>query len=167
MFYKMEKLINNKRNLIIISSIIVIICLGIFYFVSNSNNKIEKYFDIFLADLYNENTDDYENKIKFLSTLDNPNISFFSDLKLASTDNLDRYQKIDRDLILLKSVLIDLDPQKLRNLSLDEQFIFNDIAKIFFLNIDLENFDEIYSENSELVENFFLKAVKRYSNEVN
>ena len=65
MFYKMEKLINNKRNLIIISSIIVIICLGIFYFVSNSNNKTEKYFDIFLADLYNENTDDYENKIKF------------------------------------------------------------------------------------------------------
>ena len=54
-----------------------------------------------------------------------------------------------------------------KNVSLDENFTFKDIAKIFFLNIDLKNYDQIFSENSELVENFFLKAVNRYSNEIN
>ena len=163
----MEKLIQNKKIVLISLSIMIIICLGFFYFITDSQNKNKKYFDIFLADLYNENSDDYEKQINFLSTLDDPNISFFSDLELGNTDNLDKYKKIDRDLILLKRALIDLDQQMLKNLSSDEIFIFNEIAKIFYLNTDLENYNLIYSENSEIVENFFLKAVKRYYNEIN
>ena len=88
-------------------------------------------------------------------------------MKLASIDNLDKYEKLDRDIILLKKALLDLDSQRLKNLSLDENFIFKDIAQIFFLNKNLKNYDQIVSENSELVENFFLKAVNRYSNEIN
>jgi hypothetical protein len=162
----MEKLIN-RRNIIFAISSLLIISLIIFYFFITSQNKNEKYFDIILAELYNEETQDYDNKLNFLSNLDNPDVSFFGDLKLASIDNLDKYEKLDRDIVLLKKALLDLDSQNLKNLSLDENFIFKDIAKIFFLNKDLNKYDQIFSENSELVENFFLKAVNRYSNEIN
>ena len=162
----MEKLIN-KRNIIFAISSLLIISSITFYFFITSQNKNEKYFDIILAELYNEDVQDYENKLNFLSNLDNPDVSFFGDLKLASIDNLDKYEKLDRDIVLLKRSLLDLDSQNLKNLSLDENFIFKDIAKIFLLNKDLKNYDQVSSENSELVENFFLKAVNRYSNEIN
>ena len=162
----MEKLIN-RRNIIFGFSSLLIISSITFYFFITSQNKNEKYFDIILAELYNEDVQDYENKLNFLSNLDNPDVSFFGDLKLASIDNLDKYEKLDRDIVLLKRALLDLDSQNLKNLSLDENFIFKDIAKIFLLNKDLKNYDQVSSENSELVENFFLKAVNRYSNEIN
>ena len=162
----MEKLIN-KRNIIFAISSLLIISLIIFYFFITSQNKNEKYFDIILAELYNEEAQDYNSKLNFLSNLDNPDVSFFGDLKLASIDNLDKYEKLDRDIVLLKRALLDLDSQNLKNLSLDENFIFKDIAKIFLLNKDLKNYDQISSENGELIENFFLKAVNRYSNEIN
>jgi len=162
----MEKLIN-RRNIIFAISSLLIISTITFYFFITSQNKNEKYFDIILAELYNEDVQDYENKLNFLSNLDNPDVSFFGDLKLASIDNLDKYEKLDRDIVLLKRSLLDLDSQNLKNLSLDENFIFKDIAKIFLLNKDLKNYDQISSENGELIENFFLKAVNRYSNEIN
>jgi hypothetical protein len=162
----MEKLIN-RRNIIFGFSSLLIISSITFYFFITSQNKNEKYFDIILAELYNEDVQDYENKLNFLSNLDNPDVSFFGDLKLASIDNLDKYEKLDRDIVLLKRSLLDLDSQNLKNLSLDENFIFKDIAKIFLLNKDLKNYDQISSENGELIENFFLKAVNRYSNEIN
>ena len=162
----MEKLINRRTIIFAISLLLIIISI-IFYFFLTSQNKNEKYFDIILAELYNEETLDYDNKLNFLSNLDNPDVSFFGDLKLASIDNLDKYEKLDKDIILLKRALLDLDSQNLKNLSLDENFIFKDIAKIFLLNKDLKNYDQISSENGELIENFFLKAVNRYSNEIN
>ena len=162
----MEKLIN-RRNIIFAFSSLLIISSITFYFFISSQNKNEKYFDIILAELYNEDVQDYENKLNFLSNLDNPDVSFFGDLKLASIDNLDKYEKLDRDIVLLKRSLLDLDSQNLKNLSIDENFIFKDIAKIFLLNKDLKNYDQISSENGELIENFFLKAVNRYSNEIN
>jgi hypothetical protein len=162
----MEKLIN-RRNIIFGFSSLLIISSITFYFFITSQNKNEKYFDIILAELYNEDVQDYENKLNFLSNLDNPDVSFFGDLKLASIDNLDKYEKLDRDIVLLKRSLLDLDSQNLKNLSLDKNFIFKDIAKIFLLNKDLKNYDQISSENGELIENFFLKAVNRYSNEIN
>ena len=162
----MEKLINRRKIIFAISSLLLISLIIIYFFIA-SQNKNEKYFDIILAELYNEETQDYDNKLNFLSNLDNPDVSFFGDLKLASIDNLDKYEKLDRDIVLLKRSLLDLDSQNLKNLSLDENFIFKDIAKIFLLNKDLKNYDQVSSENSELVENFFLKAVNRYSNEIN
>ena len=138
----MEKLIN-RRNIIFAFSSLLIISSIIFYFFISSQNKNEKYFDIILAELYNEEALDYDNKLNFLSNLDNPDVSFFGDLKLASIDNLDKYEKLDRDIVLLKSALLDLNSQ------------------------NLKNYDQISSENGELIENFFLKAVNRYSNEIN
>ena len=162
----MEKLINRRNIIFAISSLLIISSIT-FYFFITSQNKNEKYFDIILAELYNEEVQDSESKLNFLSNLDNPDVSFFGVLKLASIDNLDKYEKLDRDIVLLKRSLLDLDSQNLKNLSLDDNFIFKDIAKIFFLNKDLKNYDQIFSENSQLVENFFLKAVNRYSNEIN
>ena len=162
----MEKLINRRNIIFAISSLLIISSITLYFFIT-SQNKNEKYFDIILAELYNEEAQDYNSKLNFLSNLDNPDVSFFGDLKLASIDNLNKYGKLDRDIVLLKRALLDLDSQNLKNLSLDENFIFKDIAKIFLLNKDLKNYDQASSENSELVENFFLKAVNRYSNEIN
>jgi len=163
----MEKLIKNKKNLYIAGPILLVLILLAFYISINNNSKNEKYFDIILATLYNNEGTNQESKISFLSSLDDPNISFFGDLNSASIDNLDKYEKLDRDLILLKKTILENDISSLRSLSLDENFIFNEIAKIFFLNTDLNNYNEIYNDSSEDINNFFLKAVSRYNNEIN
>ena len=38
-------------------------------------------------------------------------------------------------------------------------------AKIYFLNLDINNFDLIYQDNSEEIDNFFIKAISRLKNE--
>ena len=163
----MEKLIKNKKNLYIAGPILLVLILLAFYISINNNSKNEKYFDIILATLYNNEGTNQESKISFLSSLDDPNISFFGDLNTASIDNIEKYEKLDRDLILLKKTILENNLDSLQSLSLDENFIFKDIAKIFFLNLDLDNYSEVYTDNSEDINNFFLKAVNRYNNENN
>ena len=163
----MEKLIKNKKNLYIAGPILLILILLAFYISINNNSKNEKYFDIILATLYNNEGTNQESKISFLSSLGDPNISFFGDLNTASIDNIEKYEKLDRDLILLKKTILENNLDSLQSLSLDENFIFKDIAKIFFLNLDLDNYSKVYTDNSEDINNFFLKAVNRYNNENN
>jgi hypothetical protein len=163
----MEKLIKNKKNLYIAGPILLVLILLAFYISINNNSKNEKYFDIILATLYNNEGTNQESKISFLSSLDDPNISFFGDLNTASIDNIEKYEKLDRDLILLKKTILENNLDSLQSLSLDENFIFRDIAKIFFLNLDLDNYSKVYTDNSEDINNFFLKAVNRYNNENN
>ena len=103
--------------------------------------------------------------MEYLSNISDPNVSFFADLNLASIDNLDKYEKLERDIILLKKAIVDLDSKTLKSLSQDENFIFSDIAKIYFLNLDINNFDLIYQDNSEEIDNFFVKAISRLKNE--
>ena len=105
--------------------------------------------------------------MSYLSNIEDPNVSFFADLNLGSIENLDKYEKLDRDIILLKKAIIDSDPETLKSLSVDESFIFSDIAKIFYLNLDINNFDIIYQDNSEEIDNFFIKAISRLKNENN
>ena len=163
----MEKLIKNKKNLYIAGPILLVLILLAFYISINNNSKNEKYFDIILATLYNNEGTNQESKISFLSSLDDPNISFFGDLNTASIDNIEKYEKLDRDLILLKKTILENNLDSLQSLSLDENFVFRDIAKIFFLNLDLDNYSKVYTDNSEDINNFFLKAVNRYNNENN
>ena len=164
MFNKMEKLIN-KRNISIISGLGILLILLAYFFLSNSNKDSEKYFDIYLANLYNEDTQGIDQKMEYLSNIVDPNVSFFADLNLASIENLDKYEKLERDIILLKKAIVDLDTETLKSLSLDENFIFSDIAKIYYLNLDINNFDLIYQDNSEEIDNFFIKAISRLKNE--
>ena len=160
----MEKLIT-KRNIFIASSLGIFLILLAYFFLFNSNKETEKYFDIYLANLYNEDTQAIDQKIEYLSNIQDPNVSFFADLNLASIDNLDKYEKLDRDIILLKKAIVDLDSETLKSLSQDDNFIFSDIAKIYFLNLDINNFDLIYQDNSEEIDNFFIKAISRLKNE--
>tara|TARA_B100000282_G_C31396342_1_gene338050 strand:- start:5 stop:490 length:486 start_codon:yes stop_codon:yes gene_type:complete len=161
----MEKLITKKG--LSISGIIFFFILIVFYFVIQNNNKDnEKLFDIFLAELYNEKKENYNEKLHYLSNLDDPKVSFFSDLKLTSIENLDRYQKVDKDILLLKKALTDLDEQFLKSLSLDNNFTFNEIAKIYLLNLNTNNYKNINFDEND-IENFFIKAVDRLYDEKN
>ena len=134
--------------------------------MQNNIKEDEKLFDIFLADLYNEENTNINEKLYYLSSLDKPNISFFSDLKLNSIENLDRYNKVDKDILLLKKALIDSDEDMIKSLSLDDNFTFNEIAKIYLYNLNINNYEFSESEKDNL-NNFFIKAINRLSNEKN
>ena len=161
----MEKLIT-KRNLSLFGIVSFLLVIVLYFILQNNSKDDEKLFDIFLAELYNEQNSNLEEKLYYLSSLDNSKVSFFSDLKLTSIENLDRYNKIDKDIILLKKALIDLDKELIKSLSLDTNFTFNEITKIYFYNLDLNNFEFSESDRDNL-NNFFIKAVDRLSNEKN
>ena len=161
----MEKLAT-KRNLTIVGLLFILIVISSYFLITKNYTENEKLFDIFLADLYNEQKDNIEEKLFYLSSLDNPNVSFFSDLKLTSIENLNQYNKIDKDIILLKKALYDFDEQMLNSLSLDNNFTFNEITKIYLLNLNTNNYKNIDFDESDL-ENFFIKAVDRLYNENN
>ena len=161
----MEKLAT-KRNLTIIGLLFILIVISSYFLITKNYTENEKLFDIFLADLYNEQKNNIEEKLFYLSSLDNPNVTFFSDLKLTSIENLNQYDKIDKDIILLKKALYDFDEQMLNSLSLDNNFTFNEITKIYLLNLNTNNYKNIDFDESDL-ENFFIKAVDRLYNENN
>ena len=159
----MEKIIT-KRNLSLLGIITILLVIVLYFIFQNNSKEDEKLFDIFLAELYNEQKSNLDQKLNYLSSLDNHKVSFFSDLKLISIENLDRYNKIDKDIILLKKALIELDKELIKSLSLDENFTFNQIAKIYLYNLDINNYEFSESERDNL-NNFFIKAVDRLSNE--
>ena len=165
MFNQMEKLVT-KRNLSVIGIISILIVVTSYFIIQNNNKEDEKLFDIFLADLYNEENVNIDEKLYYLSSLDKSNISFFSDLKLTSIENLDRYNKVDKDILLLKKALVDLDEDMIKSLSLDDNFTFNEIAKIYLYNLNINNYEFTESERDNL-NNFFIKAINRLSNEKN
>ncbi len=165
MFNQMEKLVT-KRNLSLLGIVSVFIVIASYFVIQNSNKEDENLFDIFLADLYNDENINIDEKLYYLSSLDKANISFFSDLKLTSIENLDRYNKIDKDILLLKKALIDLDEGMIMTLSLDDNFTFNEIAKMYLYNLNINNY-EFSDSNKDNLNNFFIKAIDRLSNEKN
>ena len=137
-----------------------------YFIIQNNNKEDENLFDIFLADLYNKENLNIDEKLYYLSGLDKANISFFSDLKLTSIENLDRYDKIDKDILILKKALIELDEDMIETLSLDDNYTFNEIAKIYLYNLNINNY-EFSDANKDDLNNFFIKAIDRLSNEKN
>ena len=160
----MDKLII-KRNIFIASGLGILLIILAYFFLLNSNKETEKYFDIYLANLYNEDTQGIDQKMEYLSNISDPNVSFFADLNLASNKNLEKYGKLERDLIILKKAIVDLDSETLKSLSQDENFIFSDIAKIYYLNLNVNNFHKIFTDYNQDIDNFFIKAVRRLLNE--
>ena len=161
----MEKLIT-KKKLLILAILFLVMMIVTFFTIQNSNKEDEKLFDIFLADLYNDEKINLDEKLNYLSNLDNSKVSFFSDLKLTSIEDIDRYSKIDKDILLLKKALINLDEELIESLSKDGNFTFNEIMKIYLYNLDINNYK--FSENDkDNLNNFFIKAIDRLSNEKN
>ena len=165
MLNQMEKLVT-KRNISLIGIVFIFIVVASYFLIQNNNKEDEKLFDIFLADLYNEENINIDEKLFYLSSLDKANVSFFSDLKLTSIENLDRYNKIDKDILLLKKALIDLDEDMIKTLSLDDNFTFNEIAKVYLYNLNINNY-ELSKSDKDNLNNFFIKAIHRLSNEKN
>ena len=99
----MEKLIT-KRNIFIASCCGILLIILAYFFLLNSNKESEKYFDIYLANLYNEDTQGIGQKMEYLSNISDPNVSFFADLNLASIDNLDKY-KNQFDIVFCHNVI--------------------------------------------------------------
>ena len=157
----MEKLIT-KKNITILLAVLIILAFGISYYLYSKQKETQNLFDIYLSGLYNDENSISEEQLNYLSSIENPNVSFFADLKTGSIDNLNKYNKLDKDLILLKNALKDLDIETIRSLSLDDSFIFSDIVKIYLINDDFNNLDDINTENND---NFFIKAVNRLENE--
>jgi len=157
----MEKLIT-KKNITILLAVLIISAFGISYYLYSKQKETQNLFDIYLSGLYNDENSISEEQLNYLSNIENPNVSFFADLKKGSIDNLNKYNKLDKDLILLKNALKDLDIETIRSLSLDDSFIFSDIVKIYLINDDFNNLDDINTENND---NFFIKAVNRLENE--
>ena len=157
----MEKLIT-KKNITILLAVFIISAFGISYYLYSKQKETQNLFDIYLSGLYNDENSISEEQLNYLSSIENPNVSFFADLKKGSIDNLNKYNKLDKDLILLKNALKDLDIETIRSLSLDDSFIFSDIVKIYLINDDFNNLDDINTENND---NFFIKAVNRLENE--
>ena len=165
----MEKLIT-KRNLSLFGIVSFLLVIALYFILQNNSKDDEKLFDIFLAELYNEQNNEQssnlDKKLHYLSSLDNPKVSFFSDLKLTSIENLDRYNKIDKDIILLKKALINMDKELIKSLSLDDNFTFNQIAKIYLYNLDINNY-KLSDSDKDNLNNFFIKAIDRLFNEKN
>ena len=161
----MEKLVT-KRNIYLIGIVFILIVMVSYFIIQNNNKEDENLFDIFLADLYNKENLNIDEKLYYLSGLDKANISFFSDLKLTSIENLDRYDKIDKDILILKKALIELDEDMIKTLSLDDNYTFNEIAKIYLYNLNINNYEFSNSDKDNL-NNFFIKAIDRLSNEKN
>lgn len=157
----MEKLIT-KKNITILLAVLIISAFVISYYLYSNQKENQNLFDIYLSGLYNDENSISEEQLNYLSSIENPNVSFFADLKKGSIDNLNKYNKLDKDLILLKNALKDLDIETIRSLSLDDSFIFSDIVKIYLINDDFNNLDDINTENND---NFFIKAVNRLENE--
>jgi len=146
--------------------VIALLGVGLFYvYISYSDtNKTKSYFDLYLANTYNDlDQDKINSNLNFLSNNENPDIKFFADLKLTSTDNLEDYNKFEQDLILLKNAILKKDPLILESLSLSNSF--KETSLIYYLNNELENINiEEFSNYNK--NNFFSNAVSLFLNDI-
>ena len=152
----------NKYNLkYIILVLVLVLSGGTFYSYKNysDSNKTKSYFDIYLANTYNELD---ETKIisntKFLSSIEKADVSFFANLKLASLNQIENYDNFEKDLIILKHSIVNDDQTKLKEIKSD--IFFNQTASIYYLNINLDNISKTELDNN--ADNFFTKAVSLY-----
>ena len=131
----------NKYNLKYLILVFVLILVGgSFYSYKNysDSNKTKSYFDLYLANTYNELD---ETKIisntKFLSSVEKADVSFFANLKLASLNQIENYDNFEKDLISLKYSIINKDLIKLKDIN--GGVFFNETASIYYLNSNLDN----------------------------
>ena len=146
--------------------VIALLGVGLFYvYISYSDtNKTKSYFDLYLANTYNDlDQDKINSNLNFLSNNENPDIKFFADLKLTSINQLDDYNAFEKDLITLKYSILKKDLTKLNELQLSNYF--NETSAIYYLNSNLSKIkkDDL---NTSTTNNFFSNAVSLYLNDI-
>ena len=155
----------NKLNLkyiaVALLFIVVVVC---FYAYKNYSdlNKTKSYFDLYLANTYNELDEaKITSNTSFLSNIKNTNVSFFANLKLGSLSQIKNYDNFEKDLIILKNSILNNDLMMLSEIK--DGVFFNETASIYYLNSNLNNVSkEEFDKNSN---NFFTKAVSLYLND--
>ena len=152
----------NKYNLkYLILVFVLILAGGSFYSYKNysDSNKTKSYFDLYLANTYNEldETKTISNT-RFLSNIEKADVSFFANLKLASLNQIENYDNFEKDLILLKHSIVNEDLIKLKDIQ--SGVLFNQTASIYYLNTNLDSISKTEFDN--YADNFFTKAVSLY-----
>ncbi|MAV82954.1 MAG: hypothetical protein CMI90_05795 [Pelagibacteraceae bacterium] len=166
----MENLTNTiqvlkKINIKIIIFFLLSISLISFLIIYNHFAKIKEtksYFDLYLANNYNNLTEDAIDKnYIILSNSKNSNISFFADLKMSNLSNIDKYNEFEKNLIVLKHSILNSNLDQLKNLQTNK--FFNKTSEIYYLNKSLDNLniDLLVKEDPS----FFNRAVNFYLND--
>jgi hypothetical protein len=152
----------NKYNLKYLILVFVLILVGGSFFSYKNysdSNKTKSYFDLYLANTYNEldNTKIISNT-RFLSNIKKADVSFFANLKLSSLNQIENYDNFEKDLIILKHSIVNDDQTKLKDIK--SGIFFNQTASIYYLNTNLDNISKTaFDDNAD---NFFTKAVSLY-----
>tara|TARA_B110000259_G_scaffold181519_1_gene223712 strand:+ start:199 stop:684 length:486 start_codon:yes stop_codon:yes gene_type:complete len=145
--------------------VITVFGAGMFYaYIYYSDiNKTKSYFDLYLANTYNDlDQDKINSNLNFLSTNKNADIKFFADLKLTLINQLEDYKVFEKDLIILKHAILKKDLIQLRELSSSSNF--NETALIYSLNSNLSKIKKS-DLNAGTMNNFFSNAVSLYLND--
>ncbi len=143
-----------KINIKFLIGIVVIIIITFsIYFYNNYNDikKNKKYFDIYLSNLYNDIDQlKIDENINLLASNSNPDISFFANLKKSSLDNIEMFNPLEKNLILIKYSVYNKDLNILK--SLKNESLFQETANINYLNNNLDNISiedlDVITQNS-------------------
>ena len=158
------EILNKQKLKYIALALFFILGGGCFYVYKNYSdmNKNKSYFDLYLANIYNElDETTITSNTSFLSNIKNTNVSFFANLKLASLSQIKNYDNFEKDLIILKNSILNNDLMMLNEIK--DGVFFNETASIYYLNSNLNNISKEELDNN--ANNFFTKAVSFYLND--
>ncbi len=148
----------NKFKYFIAATAVLLILAAIYFFNDlNQTKKKQSYFDIYLANSYNDLSNEAISlNLDLLSRVNDLDISFFADLKKSSMLHIDKYNNLDKNLITLKNSIVNK-----KNIDIDfylNSDIFPETATLYYLNNNINNSDLKSIDPN----NFFYKAIKLY-----
>ncbi|MDA1284702.1 MAG: hypothetical protein O3C61_07225 [Proteobacteria bacterium] len=154
----------NIRYLALLVTVLLGASIFYTYIHYSDTNKTKSYFDLYLANTYNDlDQDKINSNLNFLSTNKNPDIKFFADLKLTLINQLEDYNAFEKDLITLKHAILKKDLTKLNELQLSNYF--NETSSIYYLNSNLSKIKK-HDLKTNTISNFFSNAVSLYLNDI-
>ena len=154
----------NFKYVIIVLLTVLFIFFSLFYFNYKKNINTQSSFDLYLANSYNDLKSEYvDANLNYLSSLKNPNISFFADLKKQKIDSLEKYKDFEGELIAIKNAVIESNTSELNKFKNSKYF--SETSSIYYFNNNLDQLSK--SEISKIQNlNFFEKAIKLYLNDI-
>ena len=156
-----------KKNIIYLILIIILIISSISIYSYKTFKDLEKnrnYFDIYLSNLYNDLDQlKINNNFDLLAINPDPNISFFANLKNKSLQNINIFEPLEKNLILIKNSVANKDTNQLK--VLESGNFFQQTANINYINNYLDKI--LISDLDNLSQNnFFSEAVRLYLDDI-